>query len=221
MKPLVRLLPFIAPYRARVALAGLALLLAASATLSVPLAFRHLIDAGFGSADAVDGPFIALFGLAVLLALATASRFYLVSWLGERITADLRTAVYRQVLGQDAVFFETLKTGEVLSRLTTDTALVQTILGTSISLGLRNLLLGTGALVMMLVTEAKLALLIIGLLALTLLPIIAIGRRVRKLSRASQDRIADASALAGETLGAIQTVQAFNRSGWEIGRAHV
>lgn len=218
MRSLLQLLPFTLPYRRRVLLAGLALLAAATATLSVPLAFRHLIDAGFGAAPDVDGPFIALFALAVLLALATALRFYMVSWLGERITADLRTAIYRRVLSQDALFFETLKTGEVLSRLTTDTALIQTLLGTSISLGLRNTLLGSGALLMMLITEAKLALLVIGLLLLTVLPVILIGRRVRRLSRASQDRIADASALAGETLSAIQTVQAFNRAPWETGR---
>lgn len=218
MRSLLQLLPFTLPYRRRVLLAGLALVAAAAATLSVPLAFRHLIDAGFGAAPDVDGPFIALFALAVLLALATALRFYMVSWLGERITADLRTAIYRRVLSQDALFFETLKTGEVLSRLTTDTALIQTLLGTSISLGLRNTLLGSGALLMMLITEAKLALLVIGLLLLTVLPVILIGRRVRRLSRASQDRIADASALAGETLSAIQTVQAFNRAPWETGR---
>jgi len=193
-------------------------LLAACATLSVPLAFRHLIDSGFGSRQAVDGPFIALFAVAVLLAFATALRFYSVSWLGERVTADLRAAVFRQVLSQDAAFFDEIRSGEVLSRLTTDTALIQTLVGTSISLGLRNAVLGTGALVMMLITEAWLALTMIGLLAVTLVPVIVIGRRIRKLSRASQDRIADASAMAGETLGAIQIVQAFNRTTWEANR---
>lgn len=212
------LLPFLRPYRGRIVLALGALLLAAGATLSVPLAFRHLIDAGFGSRQAVDGPFVALFGVAVLLALATALRFYAVSWLGERVTADLRSAVFRQVLAQDAAFFDDIRGGEVLSRLTTDTALIQTLVGTSISLGLRNAVLGAGALAMMLVTEPRLALMMLGLLAATLLPVIAIGRRVRKLSRASQDRVADASALAGETLGAIQIVQAFNRGPWEANR---
>jgi ATP-binding cassette subfamily B protein len=213
-----RLLPFVRPYQGRVLLAAAALLLAAGATLSVPLAFRHLIDAGFGSQQAVDGPFLALFGVAVLLALATALRFYSVSWLGERVTADLRSAVFSRVLEQDPAFFDDIRSGEVLSRLTTDTALVQTLVGTSVSLGLRNAVLGTGALVMMLITEAMLALMMIGLLAATLIPVIAIGRRVRRLSRASQDRIADASALAGETLGAIQIVQAFNRGPWEAAR---
>ena len=215
---LARLLSFLAPYRTRVAVAAAALLVAAGATLSVPLAFRQLIDSGFGQGGGVDQPFIALFALAVLLALATALRFYSVSWLGERVTADLRSAVFRRVLSQDAAFFDDIRTGEVLSRLTTDTALIQTLVGTSVSLGLRNALLGIGALAMMLVTEARLALMMIGLLALTILPVIAIGRRVRKLSRASQDRIADASALAGETIGAIQVVQAFNREAWETGR---
>ena len=213
-----RLLPFVAPYRSRVLMASLALLLAAGATLSVPLAFRHLIDAGFGSQQAVDGPFLALFGVALLLAIATSLRFYSVSWLGERVTADLRSAVFSKVLAQDAAFFDDIRGGEVLSRLTTDTALIQTLVGTSISLGLRNAVLGTGALVMMLITEAMLALMMMGLLAATLIPVIAIGRRVRRLSRASQDRIADASALAGETLGAIQIVQAFNRGPWEAAR---
>ena len=199
-------------------MAALALLLAAGATLSVPLAFRHLIDAGFGSQQAVEGPFLALFGVAVLLALATSLRFYSVSWLGERVTADLRSAVFSKVLAQDAAFFDDIRGGEVLSRLTTDTALIQTLVGTSISLGLRNAVLGTGALVMMLITEAMLALMMMGLLAATLIPVIAIGRRVRRLSRASQDRIADASAIAGETLGAIQIVQAFNRGPWEATR---
>ncbi|MFM7568992.1 MAG: ABC transporter transmembrane domain-containing protein [Betaproteobacteria bacterium] len=213
-----KLLRFVAPYRGRIAVAAAALLLAACATLSVPLAFRHLIDSGFGSRQAVDGPFIALFAVAVLLAFATALRFYSVSWLGERVTADLRAAVFRQVLSQDAAFFDEIRSGEVLSRLTTDTALIQTLVGTSISLGLRNAVLGTGALVMMLITEAWLALTMIGLLAVTLVPVIVIGRRIRKLSRASQDRIADASAMAGETLGAIQIVQAFNRTTWEANR---
>lgn len=213
-----KLLRFVTPYRGRIAVAAAALLLAACATLSVPLAFRHLIDSGFGSRQAVDGPFIALFAVAVLLAFATALRFYSVSWLGERVTADLRAAVFRQVLSQDAAFFDEIRSGEVLSRLTTDTALIQTLVGTSISLGLRNAVLGTGALVMMLITEAWLALTMIGLLAVTLVPVIVIGRRIRKLSRASQDRIADASAMAGETLGAIQIVQAFNRTTWEANR---
>ncbi|HLS55052.1 MAG TPA: ABC transporter transmembrane domain-containing protein [Zeimonas sp.] len=228
--------PFMAPYRARVAVAAVALLVAAAATLVVPLAFRQLIDVGF-SASATAGQaagevaravasdpahvnvwFLALFGVATVLALGTALRFYSVSWLGERVTADLRRAVYRQVLRQDPRFFETLKTGEVLSRLSTDTTLIQTLVGTSISLGLRNALLFVGALVMLIVTSPQLASIIVGLLLLVVLPILVFGRRVRRLSRASQDAIADASALAGETLNAIQIVQAYAREPLEAQR---
>jgi ATP-binding cassette subfamily B protein len=213
-----RLAPFLAPYRLRLLGAGSALLVAAAATLSVPLAFRQLIDHGFSGESSVHGYFLALLALAVVLAAATALRFYSVSWLGERVTADLRRAVFGSVLRQDPVFFETLKSGEVLSRLSADTTLIQTLVGTSLSLGLRNSLLLLGALIMMLITSTTLALVIIGLLALVVLPIIAFGRRVRRLSRDSQDRVADASALAGETLGAIQVVQAFGREQFETDR---
>jgi len=216
--------PFMAPYRARVAVAAIALLVAAAATLVVPLAFRQMIDVGF-AARAVAAEranvnlwFLALFGVAVVLALGTALRFYSVSWLGERVTADLRRAVYRQVLRQDARFFETLKTGEVLSRLNTDTTLIQTLVGTSISLGLRNALLFAGALVMLIVTSPQLASIIVGLLLLVVLPILVFGRRVRRLSRVSQDALADSSALAGETLNAIQIVQAYAREPLEAQR---
>ncbi|MBX3592306.1 MAG: ATP-binding cassette domain-containing protein [Burkholderiaceae bacterium] len=216
--------PFMAPYRARVAVAAIALLVAAVATLVVPIAFRQMIDVGF-AARAVASEranvnlwFLALFGVAVVLALGTALRFYSVSWLGERVTADLRRAVYRQVLRQDARFFETLKTGEVLSRLSTDTTLIQTLVGTSISLGLRNALLFVGALVMLIVTSPQLASIIVGLLLLVVLPILVFGRRVRRLSRVSQDALADSSALAGETLNAIQIVQAYAREPLEAQR---
>ncbi|MCZ7561073.1 MAG: ABC transporter transmembrane domain-containing protein [Burkholderiaceae bacterium] len=216
--------PFMAPYRARVAVAAIALLVAAAATLVVPIAFRQMIDVGF-AARAVASEranvnlwFLALFGVAAVLALGTALRFYSVSWLGERVTADLRRAVYRQVLRQDARFFETLKTGEVLSRLNTDTTLIQTLVGTSISLGLRNALLFAGALVMLIVTSPQLASIIVGLLLLVVLPILVFGRRVRRLSRVSQDALADSSALAGETLNAIQIVQAYAREPLEAQR---
>lgn len=215
---LARLLPFLSSYRLRMTQALAALLLAASMVLLVPIAFRQIIDRGFGSTDQIAASFLLLGGLAIVLAIATAWRFYCVSWLGERVSADLRSAVYRQVLLQDPVFFETMKPGEVLSRLTADTTLVQTLVGTSLSMGLRNALLAIGALAMMLVTDLVLAVLIIGLLAAVIVPIMVAGRRVRKLSRASQDRVADASALAGESLGAIQTVQAFGRQAWEAGR---
>jgi len=216
--PLGGLLPFLRPYRGRMLLAGLALLLAAGATLLLPVAFRYLIDHAFVQQAAVDRYFLLLFGLAAALALFTALRFYMVSWLGERVTADLRNAVYRHVIGMSPQYLETLQTGEVLSRLTADTTLVQTVVGTSLSMGLRNLLLMIGGLVMLTVTSPSLTAYILLTLLLVIVPILVYGRRVRALSRASQDRIADASALAGEKLNAAQTVQAFAQEGAEVAR---
>jgi ATP-binding cassette subfamily B protein len=218
------LFPFLRPYRRQFAMAGVALVVAAAATLAIPYAFKQMIDLGFGaSAGAksikhVDATFLALFGVATILALATAARYYTVSWLGERVTADLREAVYRHVVQQSPEFFETTQTGEVLSRLTTDTTLIQSVVGSSISVALRNVLLFLGGLVMLFVTSVKLSSIILGLLVLTVVPIVLFGRRVRKLSRASQDSIADASALAGEMLNAMPTVQAFTHEHIEADR---
>ena len=208
------LLPFLAPYRRQFVLAGIALLVAAAATLAIPYAFRQMIDLGFGTPGSrsvrhINTYFLALFGVACVLAVATAARFYLVSWLGERVTADIRSAVYTHVLRQSPQFFETTQSGEVLSRLTTDTTLIQALVGTSISMALRNSLLMVGGLALLFVTSPRLSAIIIVLLALVVLPIVLYGRRVRRLSRDSQDRIADASALAGEILNAMPTVQAF------------
>ncbi|MYM39830.1 ABC transporter transmembrane domain-containing protein [Duganella qianjiadongensis] len=217
------LAPFLAPYKRQFAMAGVALVVAAGSTLAIPAAFKQMIDLGFGGAGAksiqhVDLVFLALFGLATLLALATAARFYTVSWLGERVTADIRRAVYQHVVTQSPEFFETTQTGEVLSRITTDTTLIQAVVGTSISMALRNVLLFIGGLIMLFVTSIKLSSIIIGLLVLTVLPIVMFGRRVRKLSRDSQDRIADASAMAGEILNAMPTVQAFTHEKLEASR---
>jgi ATP-binding cassette subfamily B protein len=219
------LVPFLVPYKRQFAMAGLALLVAAGATLAIPAAFKQMIDLGFGAAGAgdksiqhVDLVFLALFGLATVLALATAARFYTVSWLGERVTTDIRDAVYSHVVTQSPEFFETTQTGEVLSRITTDTTLIQAVVGTSISMALRNTLLFIGGLVMLFVTSPKLSAIIIGLLVLTVLPIVIFGRRVRKLSRDSQDRVADASAMAGEILNAMPTVQAFTHEKIEAKR---
>lgn len=213
---LTALLPFLLPYRQRFLMAGIALLVAAGATLTIPFAFRQMIDLGFGAAGVastahIDWYFLALFGVACILAVATAARFYMVSWLGERVTADLRSAVYRHVVQQSPQFFETTQTGEVLSRLTTDTTLIQALVGTSISMALRNLLLFIGGLIMLFITSIKLSSLILVMLVLVVLPIIFFGRRVRKLSRDSQDRVADASALAGEILNAMPIVQAYTQ----------
>jgi ATP-binding cassette subfamily B protein len=197
-------------YKTQWFLAVLFLLLAAAATLAVPLAFRDLVDTGLTS-DAIDLKFINLLLLAVALALMTASRFYVMSWLGERVVADIRQRVFENVLRQSPAYFETLQTGEVLSRMTSDTTLVQTLVGSSISIALRSLVMLLGGMTMMLVTSAWLAGVMIVLLLLIVLPLWTLGRRVRKMSRASQDKVADTSAMAGEVLNAITTVQAFVR----------
>src|SRR5471030_1981693 len=217
------LVPFLAPYKRQFAMAGVALLVAAGATLAIPYAFKQMIDLGFGGAGTqsirhVDLYFLALFGVACVLAIATAARFYTVSWLGERVTADIRNAVYKHVVSQSPQFFEITRSGEVLSRLTTDTTLIQAVVGTSISMALRNALLFAGVLAMMFVTSSKLSSIIIVLLVAVVLPIIVFWRRVRKLSRDSQDRIADASAMAGEILNAMPTVQAFTHEKVESDR---
>lgn len=217
------LLPFLLPYRRQFILAGIALLVAACATLAIPAAFRQMIDLGFvhngqRNIQHVDLTFLALFAVACVLGIATAARFYMVSWLGERVTADIRNAVYSHVVTQSPQFFETTQTGEVLSRLTTDTTLIQTVVGTSISMALRNVLLFIGGLAMLFITSIKLSSIIIVMLALVVLPIILFGRRVRKLSRDSQDKIADASAIAGEILNAMPTVQAFTHETIEAQR---
>lgn len=232
-RTLARLLPFIASYRLRVVVAGAALLVSSAATLTIPITFRFLIDRGFASPDdpttasvngsvgSVDVVFLALFGVAVLLAFATAIRFYCVSWIGDRVVADLRKAVFGAVLRQDPEFFETLRSGEVLSRLSSDTTLIQTLVGSSLSLGLRNAVLFLGALGLMIWTSPTLASLIVALLFLVVVPIIVFGRRVRTLSRVSQDRLADTGARAGETLGAISTVQSYVREAMESARYDV
>ena len=220
--------PFLRPYRGRIALAFVLLCLGSATILLVPLAFRDLIDFGFGAqremrggllgALSLNGHFVALFGLASIWAMAVAARFYTVAWIGERATADLRSAVYARVLSQSPQFFETLQTGEVLSRLNGDTTLVQTVVGSSISMGLRSLFQFIGGMAMLAATSLYLFSLNLGLMALLILPILAIGRRVKKLSRESQDRIADASALAGEILNAIPTVQAYTQERQEAER---
>ena len=218
---LTRLWPYLVKYRGRLFLAFLSLLIAAAVTLTIPVAFRFLIDMGFTADSAskqVNLVFISLFLLAILLALSTAVRFYLVSWLGERITADLRSDVFANVLQQDPRFFESLKTGEVLSRLSTDTTLIQSLVGSSISFGLRNAILFVGSLFMMLYTNLSLASIILGLLLLVVIPIMLFGRRVRKLSQYSQDKLADTGAMAGEILNAMEIVQAYVREPFEITR---
>jgi ATP-binding cassette subfamily B protein len=232
VKSLSGLVPFLRPYRGRIAVAGLFLVLAALATLAFPLALRSLIDGGLvaGAAPggatpdrsaqvmALRGHFLALFSVAVALGIFSAGRFYMVSWLGERVTADLRNAVYAHVLRQSPEFFETTQTGEVLSRLTTDTTLVQTVVGSSLSMGLRNAVMGVGALAMLVWTNPWVMLQVAVVLVGVVLPSLWFGRRVRKLSRASQDRVADSSAIAAEVLNAIPVVQSYTAEGREAVR---
>ncbi len=209
-KSLSGLAPFLRPYRLHLGIAVLFLLLAAAATLAFPSALRRLVDQGFAT-NATQGElalsFLYLFGLAVALAIFSAGRYFAVSWLGERITADLRNAVYAHVLQQSPAFFETTQPGEVLSRLSGDTTLVQTVLSSSFSMGLRNLLMGAGALVMLVWTNPWLMLQVVAVLIAVVLPSVYLGRHVRRLSRASQDRVADSSAMASEVLHAIPVVQ--------------
>ena len=226
-KSLSGLTPFLRPYQARIALAGLFLVLAAVATLVFPLALRSLIDGGLVQSDkgaqvmALREHFAELFGVAVALGLFSAGRFYMVSWLGERITADIRNAVYGHVLHQSPQFFESTQTGEVLSRLTADTTLVQTVVGSSLSMGLRNAVMGLGALAMLIWTNPYVMIQVLGVLILIVLPSLWFGRRVRKLSRASQDRIADSSAIAAEILNSIPVVQSYTAEGREADRFNI
>ena len=211
LNPLRALWPFVRPYRGMMALAIVALLVASASLLVVPIAGRQLIDHVISGRDPaqVNRYFIGFLGATVLLGIFAALRFYMVTWVGERVVADLRTAIYRRVVRMDPLFFETTRVGEVLSRLTTDTTLVQAISGVNLSIVLRSSLNLIGALILMGMTSVKLTLVILLLIPVVVAPLILTGRRVRGLSRASQDRIADTSGLAGETLNAIQTVQAF------------
>ncbi|MEQ9061829.1 MAG: ABC transporter transmembrane domain-containing protein [Gammaproteobacteria bacterium] len=203
------LAPFLVPYRATIAGALAALLAAAATTLGMPIAVRHVIDAGIAGGGDFSRPFVALFALAAGVALFSSLRFYLVSWIGERVVADLRVAVFRHVLSLSPSFFEATRSGELLSRLTTDTTLIQNVVGSSVSIALRSMLTLIGALLMLAVTSPKLTGLIVLLVPLVIAPIVLFGRRVRRLSRTSQDSIADTSALAGEVLNAVSLVQAF------------
>ncbi len=211
LNPLWALVPFIRPYRAMLIAALAALLVASVAMLALPVALRQLIDHGIVTKDAgtVNLYFMGFLAAAVVYGVSAALRFYLVTLLGERVVADLRTAIYRRVIRMDPMFYETTRVGEVLSRLTTDTTLVQAISGVNLSIILRSGLGLVGALIMLSLTNAKLMGVILVMIPLIVVPLVVVGRRVRGLSRASQDRIADTSGLADETLNAIQTVQAF------------
>jgi ATP-binding cassette subfamily B protein len=194
-----------------IVLAVVALIVAASAALAFPAAVRLAIDHGFTASTMANAGryFVGLMAVFVVLGIGSASRFYLVTWIGERVVADIRSQVYSHILSLSPVFFETTRTGEVLSRLAADTTLVQTVVGSSASLALRSIVMSIGALVLMAITSPKLTGLAFVSVPILLGLIMVMGRRVRGLSRAAQDRLADTSALAGETINAIQTVQAY------------
>src|SRR5438874_4111331 len=202
---------YLAPYRGRFIVAGIALLVAAGCALAMGQGLKLVIDRGFAAADprALDEALVALLIVIGVMAIATYVRFYNVSWIGERVTADLRRQVFDHLLTLSPGFFEITRTGEVISRLTNDTTMLETVIGSSLSLALRNVVLGIGALILLMLTSLKLTLLVIACLPVVLLPIILFGRRVRRLSRASQDRVADTGAYVDEAIHEIRTVQAY------------
>jgi ATP-binding cassette subfamily B protein len=218
LAPLRGVLPFLRPYRGRILVAAVALLASSSTTLVLPQFLRGLINAQgltAAQAHALTGFYGAFLLAAAILGLATATRFYAVTWLGERVVADIRKAVFANVLRLSPQFFEVTRTGEVLSRMTADTTLIQTVVGSSASMAMRNLVNMTGGLILMFVTSLKLAALVVGAVVLVLLPMLLFGRWVRKLSRQSQDSIAETAARGTETLNAVPTVQAFTQENYE------
>ena len=232
LKPLRRLWPFLTPYKGLIALFLVFLVTASALQLSLPGAARLLMDCGFGAApdqaycdaaeigegDDLAPYFMVGIIISMLLGLAAAARFYFVSRLGERVVADLRRAVYDHITGLSPAFYERVRTGEVLSRLTTDTTLIQSVVGSSVSIALRTFATTTGAIILMLFVSWKLTLMVLALGPLILGPIILVGRRIQRLSRDTQDQLAGASGRASESLSAIETVQAFTREPQERAR---
>ena len=218
--PLRALIPFLLPYKLQIAGAGAALVVAAGTVLGLGQGLQALVDHGFATGDSslLDKALLVMLGVLVLLAVSTYTRFSLVSWIGERVVADLRRAVFDHVIGLSPGFFESTRTGEVLSRLTTDTTLLQTVVGSSVSVALRNILLLLGGIGMLLVTSPRLTGLVLVVVPLVVVPIILLGRVVRKLSRASQDRVADVGSAIDEVLSGIRIVQAFGREDAERAR---
>ncbi len=210
--------PFVRAHRGLFAAWLAALVCSSTATLSLPVAFRQMIDQGFTDGSNIDRAFVFLFLVALALALATAARFYFVTLLGERVVADMRNRLYAHLLGLDAAFFDRNRSGELVSRLTADAELLRSVVGSSMSVALRSLVTVVGSIAMLFVTSPHLAAYALFGIPLAVLPIVVGGRRLQKMSRASQDRIADANMLATETLGAVRTVQAHAREPYERGR---
>ncbi|NDR57961.1 ABC transporter transmembrane domain-containing protein [Aliiruegeria sabulilitoris] len=205
------LFPFFAPYQRYVLLAGIALVITASVSLLLPIAARRVVD-GFedGALALLDGYFLAAIGIAAIFALGTGMRYYVVTRLGERVVADIRKAVFARMIAMSPAYYENLLTGEVISRITTDTTLILQVIGSSVSWFLRNSLLFVGGLAMMFITSGKLTLMVLAIIPVVILPILALGRKLRKLSRVNQDWIAQSSGNASEALQAAQTVQAYS-----------
>ena len=218
LRPLRALAGYLAPHWRQAAGAAAALIVAASTVLAIGLGLRHLVDNGIAGNDpaVLDAALVILLGVVVVLAAATFFRSYLVAWVGERVVADLRRDVFAHILKLSPSFFEVTKTGEILSRLTTDTTLIQTVVGSTVSMALRNVLLFIGAASMLLITSPRLTGLVVLVIPLVLLPILVLGRRLRRLSRASQDRVADVGAHVEESISAVRTVQAFGHEGMDI-----
>ena len=211
IRPLAKLFPYAAKYKPQVALAVFFLLMAAGTTLVLPLAVRRVIDSGFagGNPELVHSYFSVLLLVALLLAVSSACRYYFVIWLGERVVADLRRDVFSNITQLSAEFFDTARTGELVSRLTADTTQIKSAMGATASVALRNTLLGTGALIMMVYTSPRLSMIVIAAIPLIVLPIVAFGRAVRRRSRNAQDTLASATAYATESIAAVQTMQSF------------
>jgi ATP-binding cassette subfamily B protein len=211
LRALALMLPYVARYKGRASAAIAMLLLAASATLAIPLAIRRMIDVGFSSSDAafVNRAFLVLIALALLLALASAGRYYLVMTLGERVVADLRRDVFSHLMQLSAAFFDAARSGDIVSRLSADTTQIKSAVGASASIALRNLVLFLGAAIMMVVTSPRLSGMILAVIPVIVLSLVVFGRRVRRNSRFAQDRLADASAFAAEALSGVRTVQAY------------
>src|SRR5579871_2027010 len=210
LRPLRAIYPFLKPYRVHIALATLALIASSTATLVLPVFVRRLVDhLGAAELNRISHYFLPLLAAGAILGIASATRFYFVTWIGERVVADIRKAVFNHILELSPAFFEMTRTGEVVSRLTADATLIQTVVGSSMSVAMRNLVMFVGGLALMIVTSPKLTALVIAAVVLVMVPLLLFGRWVRTLSRKSQDRVADTSARASETIHAIQTVQAF------------
>src|SRR5438309_867700 len=211
LKPLTGLMPYVRRYPGQLAGAGLALLVAALASLAVPLAVRRMIDFGFSAEriGLIDQYFAVMIAVAGVLAAASSLRYYLVTIIGERVVADLRAALFAHLTELSPAFFDSAKTGELTSRLTADTTQIKSAVGSSVSVALRNIVLFIGSSVMMVVTSPRLSFFVIVAIPVIVLPLVAFGRLVRRRSRVAQDTLADASAYAAELIGAMRTLQAF------------